>query len=139
MSNYTVGFTYEEVGTCIVSADSPEEASKAVVSYLDTYGTDALKVDITSREFQANHVGHASDSASIALLVNSIDWDDDEEIIYNPENYDNDFEQSEGYTGADFLELCDGDKEMAQRVYDQCDWQHPETIIDEMKREDNNE
>lgn len=68
------------------------------------------------------------------LAQKEIDFNDNEKVIYTPENWDDD--EKEGYTGQDFLELCDGDLELAQRIYDACEWQHPETILDEMSRDD---
>ena len=43
------------------------------------------------------------------------------------------------YTGHDFLVICDGDENMARRVFDACDWQHPSTALDELRREDEEE
>lgn len=54
-------------------------------------------------------------------------------ICYIPENWD--FDDGFGYTGNDFLALCHGDFQKAQALFDQCEWQHPETILDENERE----
>ena len=35
------------------------------------------------------------------------------------------------YTGKDFVELCNGNEELAERLFHYCDWQHPTTAIDE--------
>lgn len=55
------------------------------------------------------------------------DFNDSKTIIYEPENSD------EGYTGKMFLDLCGGNENIAQRLYDNCEWQAPETILDEWK------
>ena len=55
-------------------------------------------------------------------------------ICYIPENWD--FDDGFGYTGNDFLALCDGNIQKAQALFDQCEWQHPETILDENEREE---
>ncbi len=56
-----------------------------------------------------------------------------ERICYVPENWD--FDDGFGYTGRDFISLCNGDVQKAKCLFDMCDWQHPETVIDELKRE----
>lgn len=35
------------------------------------------------------------------------------------------------YTREDFLNLCDGNVEMADELFDNCDWQHPETLLED--------
>ena len=63
-----------------------------------------------------------------------IDFNDDEKIIYTPDLWDND--EKEGYTGKDFLDLCNGDEKSAKNLFEMCEWQHPETILDEMSRKE---
>ena len=36
------------------------------------------------------------------------------------------------YTGKDFMELADGDEELAKEVFDYVDWQHPSSALDEI-------
>lgn len=36
------------------------------------------------------------------------------------------------YTGKDFLEECNGDRELAERLFWYCDWQHPSSAVDEI-------
>lgn len=45
--------------------------------------------------------------------------------------YVSELEEETAYTGNDFLELCNGQKEIADVVFDMVDWQAPETLIDE--------
>lgn len=33
------------------------------------------------------------------------------------------------YTGNDFIDECDGDVELAERLFWFCDWQHPSTVM----------
>lgn len=40
------------------------------------------------------------------------------------------------YTGNDFVEECGGDKEMAERLFNYVDWQHPSSAIDEIQDDD---
>lgn len=61
----------------------------------------------------------------------NLDFQDDTTVIYIPENWDD--ETKEGYTAKDILDICGGDEQMAHRVYQQCEWQHPETILDEIR------
>jgi len=35
------------------------------------------------------------------------------------------------YTKQDFMDLCNGQEEIAQRIFEDVDWQHPETYIEE--------
>lgn len=35
------------------------------------------------------------------------------------------------YTRQEFLNLCDGNEEMADELFDNCDWQHPESLIED--------
>ena len=58
-------------------------------------------------------------------------------VCYVPENWD--FDDGPGITGQDIIDLCNGDKQKAQRVFDLCDWQFPSTVLDEMVREDTEE
>ena len=41
------------------------------------------------------------------------------------------------YTANDFLYLCNGQKELAEQLFDGVDWQHPESLVEEWMR--NNE
>lgn len=36
------------------------------------------------------------------------------------------------YTGKDFMELADGNEELAKRLFYYCDWQHPASAINEV-------
>ena len=36
------------------------------------------------------------------------------------------------YTGDDFLEECNGNLELAERLYWYCDWQHPSSALPEV-------
>lgn len=36
------------------------------------------------------------------------------------------------YTGKDFMELSDGDEELAKRLFYYVDWQHPSSAVDEL-------
>lgn len=40
------------------------------------------------------------------------------------------------YTGKDFLDMCNGQTEIADHVFDAVDWQHPESYLDEQGDED---
>lgn len=43
------------------------------------------------------------------------------------------------YTGKDFLELCSGDLQKAEMLFDYCDWQHPSSALPEIEDEDESE
>jgi hypothetical protein len=60
-------------------------------------------------------------------------FDDDIEILYTPDNWESeDHDGKEGVTGKYILDVCGGDYELADRVYSLCEWQNPETILDEL-------
>ena len=40
------------------------------------------------------------------------------------------------YTGADFVELCEGDEALAYRLFCYCDWQHPSSAFPEVDYDD---
>lgn len=35
------------------------------------------------------------------------------------------------YTREDFLNFCDGNVEMADELFDNCNWQHPESLVED--------
>jgi rubrerythrin len=41
------------------------------------------------------------------------------------------------YTGEDFLNMCNGQQEFADELFAEVDWQHPETLMEELLK--NNE
>ena len=43
------------------------------------------------------------------------------------------------YTGRDFVEECNGDRELAERLFWYCDWQHPSSAADEIQDEEDEE
>lgn len=47
-------------------------------------------------------------------------------VCYVPELSDT------AYTGQDFLDMCNGQQEIADLVFENVDWQHPETYLDEI-------
>ena len=57
-------------------------------------------------------------------------WDalSGDNMVYWPENSD------DPYSKSDFIRICDGREELAYLLYDLCEWQAPETIIDEDSR-----
>lgn len=67
----------------------------------------------------------------------SVDFDNNIDILYTPDNWDaNENDGVEGVTGKHILDVCGGDYALADRVYALCDWQHPATVLDELKREE---
>ena len=42
------------------------------------------------------------------------------------------------YTGDDFIEECGGNAELAVRLFNYCDWQHPSSALSEADDEDDN-
>lgn len=44
---------------------------------------------------------------------------------------DNTYIATEGYTRKDLIDLCNGNEDMAQDLFDHLDWMSPETLLDE--------
>lgn len=40
------------------------------------------------------------------------------------------------YTYKDFFLMCGGDEQLTKEVFELCEWQHPETVLDEMKNDE---
>lgn len=49
-----------------------------------------------------------------------------DQVCYVPELFD------EGYTRQDFLDMCNGQEEMADMLFEMVDWQSPETLKSEL-------
>lgn len=43
------------------------------------------------------------------------------------------------YAREDFLEIAGGDAELAEYLFLTCDWQHPETELDQLEMEEDDE
>lgn len=70
-----------------------------------------------------------------------------EEIIYIPDLWLNEIQYEKPirdpeeieaaidamYTGNDFVELCHGDAELAERLFWYCRWQHPSSALPELE------
>lgn len=83
------------------------------------------------------------------LIYKADQFRNDDEIIYIPDirlNYidaeippiDKDIQHIINlcYTGAEFVNLCEGDEDLAYRVFCCCNWQHPLTAFLEIYDED---
>lgn len=77
------------------------------------------------------------------------DWNPDDEVIYIPDIDLNEIcinrplvqilDETEIedvlyclYTGKDFIEIMDGDEELAKSLFHYCDWQHPTSAMNEI-------
>ena len=58
-----------------------------------------------------------------------------EDIIYIPEYAyeDETINRENAFSWNDFVELCDGDEEKAEFIFNDCDWQYPTTCIEDWK------
>lgn len=56
-------------------------------------------------------------------------------VCYVPENWDFE-EDGPGYTAKDILDLCGGDQDKAEIVFDLCEWEHPSTVLDQWDSDD---
>ncbi|MBM6724912.1 hypothetical protein [Pseudoflavonifractor phocaeensis] len=43
------------------------------------------------------------------------------------------------YTGNDFLEVCGGDRDLAERLFHYVDWQHPSSALPEVEEDEDDE
>lgn len=60
------------------------------------------------------------------------DYKTEDEIIYIPESaYENEHAKY-GYSFKDFLDICDGDRERAEYLFEWVDWQHPDTAYEDI-------
>ena len=69
----------------------------------------------------------------IAYIANAA-WEDRIEADENGYVRVKDMDPEHVYTYARILEACSGSKRMAERVFAELDWQHPETLYDENMR-----
>lgn len=54
------------------------------------------------------------------------------DVVYIPEyGFDSDENISELYTKSDFIDLANGNEKFAETIFDNVDWQFPETWLDE--------
>ena len=72
----------------------------------------------------------------------SFDWDkgNSTDIIYIPEHgypeLDLGFDEYDGYSKNDFIQICDGNETEANALFYSVDWQFPETLYDEWCRDE---
>ena len=78
-----------------------------------------------------------------ALFINlnfkqmvKLNFSNPKEVIYTPDLAEDD---EPGYTTEDFIVVCKGNVSFAEVVASLCEWQYPETVIDELEREDESE
>lgn len=50
-------------------------------------------------------------------------------VVYVPENAEN---NDDVFTKQDFIDMCKGDKDKAQIVFDLCEWKSPYTVIQDL-------
>lgn len=73
------------------------------------------------------------------------EWNPGDDVIYIPDIYLNNLNihipflsnevsdvLSYCYTGKDFMELCDGNEELAKELFDYVDWESPSSALDEI-------
>ena len=84
------------------------------------------------------------------LMDDAFDFGPGDEIIYIPDVHLNmiplgtpitddeviDEVVDSCYTGNDFIEECEGDVELAERLFWYCDWQHPSSAFPEVEDEE---
>ena len=63
------------------------------------------------------------------IYKNSEAYENKTDVCYVPELSDT------AYTGQDFLDMCNGQEEIADTIFAVVDWQSPETCLDEFWRE----
>lgn len=78
-------------------------------------------------------------------IIKAEEFSATDDIIYFPDLYMNDLDgrawnedeaeriASDGYSGIDFLFLCDGKEDLARELFNYCDWQNPASALPEVK------
>ena len=96
-----------------------------------------LDENLTFRDGQECTIYKADAFATGNQIIYIPDLDLNEIVTYRPlsEEEIEDF-ISCCYTGDDFVEICDGKRSVAERVFWFCDWQHPSTAYEEDDWED---
>ena len=87
------------------------------------------------------------------LIFKALEFSVGDEIIYIPDVWENNLDILNGhdddegisyaqrvvencYTGKDFVDMCDGDVELAESLFHYCDWQHPSSALPEVDDKD---
>lgn len=95
-----------------------------------------LKNDYIPEEFYPVYIGQGYG------YKKDIDWEQvsPEEVIYIPEyGYRNGTICEDSiYTKKDFIDITGGDNKLAQELFEDVDWQHPETLYDEWEVDNEN-
>ena len=52
---------------------------------------------------------------------------------------ENSYVTTQGYTREDLVNLCGGNEELAEELFDHLDWMAPETLLNEWEDEDNDD
>lgn len=74
------------------------------------------------------------------IYIPDVDLND---LVYDERIYTNDEELVRilrcCYTGDDFVKECDGDEELAELLFNYCDWQHPSSALPELSEDEESE
>jgi hypothetical protein len=70
--------------------------------------------------------------ANLISPTTLVEWNEagPDQLVYWPDN------SEIPYRKAEFIRLCHGNEGLAYKLYRECEWQHPETILDEDSREE---
>lgn len=61
-------------------------------------------------------------------------FEDKEGVCYIPEHFDE--QDAVNFTYDDFLEISKGNDKLAKIIFNLCNWQHPETVFQELLNEE---
>ncbi len=106
---------------CLSAGDTAEEAIQSAVEAGRSEGKDLAFLpdyDCTAKEITEDDLSEPNSLEEFQALPS-------ERLIYMAENAEL------PYSKADFLRLCKGDVKVAYRLYTCCEWQCPETVLDE--------
>lgn len=111
----------EEPGRPMFRGYEPHELHAVLRHMVEAFGVDKV-CRVAQMIAQENGAGWPDSTA----IIPKRPWDElsDCQIAYVSES-------GKKYTKADFVDMCYGDKITARELFGLCEWQHPETLLDE--------
>jgi len=123
----------EENGVDIKQLLRPELSAEELLKLRTELETAFYKKEEPAVMYEATDYGPEELTPGFRSESNFFKYPD--RVCYVPENWDFEYD-GRGYTANDIIQLCNGDKRLAQKVFHLCDWQHPSTVLDELQREE---
>ena len=105
-------------------------------TYFGEYGVEGCCEGVIYKDYDAFESGEG------VCYINEYGFENEEENAYELFEFEkkelcaselikNPYQSKTGYTRQDFLDMCNGDIEMATSLFYECEWTCPETILDQ--------